>query len=105
MTGEEEADLRVKIAEIERLRLELRAAQTGVAARGVMTADEATSSTSLVEQLRRYADDIRANGERGELDEAADEIERLRAALKEIADMHYDNTSAATMACRALEGK
>jgi hypothetical protein len=33
------------------------------------------------------------------------EIERLRAVVKDIADMRYDNTSAATIARRALEGK
>jgi len=35
----------------------------------------------------------------------ANEIERLRLALQEIADMRYDNTSAATIARRALEPK
>ena len=31
------------------------------------------------------------------------EVERLRAALQEIADMRYSNTSAATIAQRALQ--
>ena len=44
--------------------------------------------TDIVERLRRYADDIRANGERSELDEAADEIERLRARLAIQFGMH-----------------
>jgi hypothetical protein len=33
------------------------------------------------------------------------EVERLMAALQEIADMRYDNTSAAAIARRALEPK
>jgi hypothetical protein len=39
-----------------------------------------------------------------ENERAKQEIEEMRAALQEIADLRYDNTSAATIARRALEG-
>jgi hypothetical protein len=68
-----------------------------------MSDPRSTSRTGLVKRLRDMA---AAEGiYPKEVRLAADEIERLTAALKEIADMRYDNTSAATMACRALEGK
>jgi hypothetical protein len=38
-----------------------------------------------------------------ERDECAREIERLRTTLKEIAGLRYDNTSAASIASRALK--
>ena len=61
--------------------------------------------TDIVERLR--AADDRANRHVPVEDvtilrEAADEIERLRKALQEIADLRYDNTSAATIAQETL---
>jgi hypothetical protein len=55
--------------------------------------------TDLVEQLRAYGGDEMLH------QSAADELERLTAVLKDIADMRYSNTSAADIARRALERK
>lgn len=68
--------------------------------------------TDIVKRLRGLAAERKARGSgaistidpnvTGWLEEAADEIERLRKALQEIADLRYDNTSAATIAQETL---
>jgi hypothetical protein len=42
---------------------------------------------------------------RGDLKDARAKIEQLRAALQDIADLRYDNTSAATIAQGALNDR
>jgi len=59
--------------------------------------------TDIVERLRAHAKKYGIVAPDLDISEAADEIERLRAALQEIADMRYTNTSAATIAHRALQ--
>jgi hypothetical protein len=60
--------------------------------------------TDIVERLRKTsAGGLDEYGVHCEIEaEAADEIEWLRAVLQEIADMRYDNTSAATIAQTAI---
>ncbi len=69
-----------------------------------MTPVACKEAADEIERLRQL---LRSEGANryweGRWRDADAEIERLRAALQEIADMRYDNTSAATIAQRALE--
>jgi hypothetical protein len=69
------------------------------------------SPLDIVQQLRNRREMVNwGNGNvtdepDGLCEEAADEIGRLRAVLQEIADLRYDNASAATIAQRALTSR
>jgi hypothetical protein len=61
--------------------------------------------TDIVERLRADMADISFADINAVAREAADEIERLRAALQEIADNEDDELASATIARRTLDPK